>query len=202
MLKLITLMIAFCSVTISAQDTLIRFPKSDTIYYRQLPNGLKAEYRYTNKVMQSKSFYFRQNLLSAYRVEVKSGTEISITPWYFNDSIFNLFKSYADTASKTSLKKYPESEVAIFIGSEYGFQEFLENNLNYPDAARDKKKKGIAMVEFAVSKEGVIRFIECPSSIDPLLVKEALRVINLSDGYWVPKRLHVRCRIPITFELD
>lgn len=195
-------MIAFCTVSLSAQDTLISFPKSDTIYYRHLPNGLKAEYRYTNKVMQSKSFYFGQNLLSAYRVEVKSGTEISILPWYFNDSVFNLFKSYADTASKTSLKKYPESEGTVLIGGQNYLTEFLENNLKYPEGSRSKMKQGIAMVEFAVSKEGVVRMIECNSNIDPLLIKEALRVVQLTDGYWVPRKLHTKCRVPITFELN
>lgn len=202
MTKLISLLILLCSTSISAQDTLRSTPKSDTSYFRNLPNGLRAEYRYTNKVIQSKSFYFGQNLLSSYKVVVKSATEILIDPWYFNDSIFKLYKSYADTASKTSLKKYPESEEAKFMGSEYGFQEFLENNLNYPEASRIKKKQGIAMIEFSVSKEGVISQIECKSSIDSLLIKEAIRVIHLSDGYWVPMKLNARCRIPITFELE
>lgn len=202
MTKLILLIVLLCSTSISAQDTLSKISKSDTTYYRSLPNGLSAEYRYTNKVLQSKSFYFRQNLLSSYKVVVKSASEISIEKWFFNDSIFKLYKSYADTAGKTSLKNHPESDEAEFIGSQFGFQEFLENNLNYPEGSRIRKKQGIAMVEFSVSKEGVVSSIECNSSIDLLLIKEAIRVIHLSDGYWVPSKLNARCRIPITFELE
>ena len=140
--------------------------------------------------------------LSSYDVNIESMTEINISKTYFNDSIFRLYKEYADTARKTSLAIYSDTFKAQYIGGENSLTRYLEENLSYPESARIRKKTGIVMVRFILSKEGVIADIKNMSSIDPELTKEALRVVYRTDGNWVPSNKLQMCQIPITFELE
>jgi len=190
------------SGNLKAHPILIGIGSSDTTISRKLKNGLNAEYLYKNNTMVAKAFYFRQNLLSSYKVTVESATDITIESVFYNDSIFKLYKLYSDTLQRKSLVDNSDTGIAQFIGGQAVFSEFLENNLNYPESSKVRRKNGIAVVEFVVSKEGIVKKIQCPSKIDSLLIKEAMRVILLTDGHWAPMTLNVMCRIPITFELD
>lgn len=175
---------------------------SDTTIYRNLKNGLFAEYKYIDSRLTKKTFYYKQMKLSSYDVNIESATDITISKSYFNDSVFRMYKDYADTARKTSLAIYSDTANAQFIGGQNGLTQYLEENLVYPESASKKKKTGVVMVRFVLSKEGVIASIKNMSSIDPELTKEAMRVIYRTDGYWVPMNKPQMCQIPITFELE
>ncbi len=201
-LKLLSLTLLLISSRANANNILIGLGGTDTTINRTLKNGLFAEYHYENGRMTKKTFYYKQMKLSSYDVNIESMTEIEIKKTYFNDSVFRLFKEYADTARKTSLAIYSDTFNAQYIGGESSLTRYLEENLSYPESARIRKKTGIVMIRFILSKEGVIADIKNMSSIDPELTKEAMRVVYRTDGNWVQSNKLQMCQIPITFELD
>jgi TonB family protein len=213
MTKLHTFLITLFLISgnLKAHPILIGIGSSDTTINKILKNGLFAEYQYVNGVMKKKTYYYRQMKLSSYDVNIESATQINISKAYFSDSVFKIYKAYADTVFKsyktpedtiTNIKEYLYANHAHFIGEGNSLNNFLEENLVYPEKAKKKNKTGVVFVLFDISKEGVISSIKSDSNIDPELIREAYRVINKTDGYWVPMSLGQRCRIPITFDLD
>lgn len=201
-LKLLSLALLLISSRANANNILIGLGSKDTTINRTLKNGLFAEYQYVNGRMSKKTFYFKQMKISSYNIDIESATNINIIKDYFSDSVFSLYKAFADTARKTSLSIYNDTSVAQFIGGNNELMNYLESNLVYPETAKKKNKSGIVMVRFVVSKEGIISNITSTSGVDNELVKEALRVIYKTDGNWVPMKQAQMCQIPITFELE
>ncbi len=75
---------------------------------------------------------------------------------------------------------------ARFNGS---FKAFLEEHLRYPREAEKKKIQGVVIIEFIVDKEGNIfdvKLSEFSPQKNKWLAAEALRVIKLSGGKWLP----------------
>ncbi len=96
-----------------------------------------------------------------------------------------------------------------FTGGENAMNQFLEDNLQYPQSAADEGVEGTVFVDFIVGENGVVREATVTSftfdDIDPAFKTEALRVVNLMPR-WVPGRQHgkpvdVKYSIPITFML-
>lgn len=201
-LKLLSLALLLISSRANANNILIGLGSKDTTINKTLKNGLFAEYQYVNGRMAKKTFYYKQMKLSSYDVSIESATDITITKTYYSDSVFKLYKEFADTARKTSLAIYSDTSNAQFIGGENSLRLYLEENLVYPESAKKNNKRGVVIIRFILSKEGVVASIKNMSSIDPELTKEALRVISRSDGLWVPKNKANMCEIPITFELE
>ena len=98
-------------------------------------------------------------------------------------------------------------EKVNYRGGEDALQDFLYANLSYPSAARSKHIEGSIMVVFTVEKDGSVSNVGTDGKGNTDLALEAIRVIKLSSGYWVPgkmKKKQVRsiCRMPIVFKLS
>jgi TonB family protein len=95
---------------------------------------------------------------------------------------------------------------ATFQGGNQGaFRKWVQNNLVYPQEAKDNKIEGTYLVYFSVSAIGQVCDIEVRNSINPLLDKEVLRVMKLSPD-WIPaklagKNVKQQFRIPVAFFL-
>jgi protein TonB len=90
-----------------------------------------------------------------------------------------------------------------FPGGEKERMRFLQQNINYPPLARQKKIKGIVYISFVVEKNGSISQPKILKGIGYGCDEEALRVIN-SMPRWTPGRqngipVRVQVVIPLHF---
>ena len=92
-----------------------------------------------------------------------------------------------------------------FPGGMSAQMKFLQDNLRYPQEAREKGFQGRVITQFVVNTDGSISDIKIVKPLNPLLEAEALRVIRLMPK-WNPgkqkgKTVRVRYTFPIIFRL-
>ena len=100
----------------------------------------------------------------------------------------------------TVVQKIPE-----FPGGWSAFMQWLTKNLKYPIAAQKNKIQGMVVVSFIVNKDGSIAELKVSTSVDPLLDKEALRVMKMMPN-WKPgmdrnKVCRTMIAVPVVFKL-
>lgn len=101
---------------------------------------------------------------------------------------------------------YVVEEMPEFPGGEKAMQKYIADNIQYPKTAREKGIQGKVFITFTVSEEGDIKNAKVIRSVDPLIDKEALCVIN-SMPSWTPgkqrgKKVDVQFTLPINFALN
>ena len=97
-------------------------------------------------------------------------------------------------------------EVPEFVGGVEKLYEYLGNNINYPEQAKDFSIQGKVFVQFVVWKDGTIKDVNVVKGAHKLLNKEALRVIN-NMPKWKPgkqrgKNVNARFTLPIKFRIS
>ena len=99
-------------------------------------------------------------------------------------------------------------EVFLIVEQEPVFpgnlQKWLSENIKYPEVALEMGVQGRVVAQFVIGRDGTIRDITIIQQVDPLLDKEALRVLNKMPA-WVPGKqrgeaVSVRFTLPITFK--
>lgn len=83
--------------------------------------------------------------------------------------------------------------------------QWLTKNLKYPPTARSQNIQGTVLVRFIVNADGSIDDVKVAKSADPLLDREALRVVQMMPA-WEPgvkngKPIRSLVGIPIVFKL-
>jgi TonB family protein len=97
-------------------------------------------------------------------------------------------------------------EMPSFPGGDRKLMEYLSENIRYPEELADACIQGRVIVSFIVEKDGSISNVKVAKSLDPLLDKEAVRVVS-GMPKWIPGRqngvaVRVRYIIPVTFRLQ
>jgi len=92
-----------------------------------------------------------------------------------------------------------------FVGGETALIRFINSNIDYPQLAIENDVQGKVYVKFVVNTKGEIENAEVVRSVDDILDKEALRIIN-SMPNWNPGMngniaVKVNMIIPINFKL-
>ena len=91
-----------------------------------------------------------------------------------------------------------------------GIDEFrinhVQKNMKYPDAAAENNIQGRVYINFVVNEKGEVCNVKVVRGVDPLLDKEAVRVVS-SSPKWKPgkqrgKPVRVQYTIPIIFMLQ
>ena len=77
------------------------------------------------------------------------------------------------------------------------FSRWVNENLVYPKEAAENKIQGRITLQFTVSETGKVTNAKVLRGVDPLLDKEALRIIELSPD-WTPGKANGR-NVPVTF---
>lgn len=85
------------------------------------------------------------------------------------------------------------------------FRRWIAQNVVYPQSAIDVGLQGRVYIQFVVEKDGTITNVKVSRSVDPLLDKEAIRVIE-SSPKWNPGKqqgtpVRVKFFFPITFSI-
>ncbi|MBO4371504.1 MAG: energy transducer TonB [Bacteroidales bacterium] len=92
-----------------------------------------------------------------------------------------------------------------FKGGEKALLKYIAEHVNYPEMAKENDIQGTVYVGFVVNEKGKVTNVSVLRGVDPLLDKEAIKVIeNLPD--WKPgkqsgKNVKVRMQVPIKFQL-
>lgn len=101
---------------------------------------------------------------------------------------------------------YVVEEQPEFPGGSEALLAFLRENIKYPSICRENGIQGRVLVGFTVEEDGSISDIEVVKSVNPLIDKEAIRVISIMPN-WKPgqlsgKPVRVHYTVPITFRLN
>ena len=92
-----------------------------------------------------------------------------------------------------------------FPGGELSLMKWIAENVSYPVVAAENGVEGLVACSFVVNTDGSICDIEVLRSIDPLLDKEAVRVLermpNWKPGMQQGKNVRVKYTIPVRFRL-
>ena len=73
----------------------------------------------------------------------------------------------------------------VFKGGQKNLASFIDNNLIYPEYARDNCLQGTILISFKLSKQGRIYESGVQKGYGIDLDNEALRVVRLTSGKWV-----------------
>ena len=125
---------------------------------------------------------------------------------HFITSLFLLLSS-AVTMTAQVQPIWPEDLDVLpsFIGGQNALSQYMNDNLQYPDAAEKKGVEGKVYVLFNVEKDGTITDVKIGKSVDPDLDQEAVRLVK-NMPKWEPGRkrgkatLVKNMRMPITFK--
>lgn len=97
------------------------------------------------------------------------------------------------------------AEMPAFPGGQKALQQFILNNLKYPDEAKEIAIEGAVYIQFTVAADGSIKDIKVLKSPHPLLSDEAIRILKLMPN-WSPGRnagrtVAVQYCLPVRFTL-
>ena len=97
-------------------------------------------------------------------------------------------------------------EMPMYPGGIGELMKFLQKNIQYPASSIEKGIQGRVIVQFVVQKDGSIEGAKVARGVDPLLDKEALRVINQMPK-WEPGKVKgqavpVKYTVPVMFKLS
>lgn len=112
----------------------------------------------------------------------------------------------AATAAKSN-RIFKNVEVqATFPGGQTAMNEFINENLTYPEGAYNENIQGKVRLRLVIERDGSISQIMELDSPDPRLTEEAERIVRLMPK-WNPANIHneaVRSYVvfPLTFIID
>ncbi len=93
----------------------------------------------------------------------------------------------------------------VFEGGVEGYYAYIQQNLHYPEEAKEKGLEGRVYVALVVNTDGSVSDVEVLKGVDPLLDNEAKRVVADSPR-WQPashngKIIRFKLVLPIVFKL-
>jgi protein TonB len=97
------------------------------------------------------------------------------------------------------------SKMPVFPGGEVGLMKYIFDKVVYPPLAREQQIEGKVYIRFCVTKYGTVDRVSVVRSADPILDKEAMRVVKLLPK-WEPgenggRKVSVWYTVPINFQL-
>ena len=97
-------------------------------------------------------------------------------------------------------------EMPQFPGGPQALYEYLSKNMKYPVAAEKNDIQGRVVAQFVIERDGSIGNVKVTKSVDLLLDKEAIRLLQ-SMPHWIPGKkdgvaVRVKYTVPVTFRLQ
>ena len=130
-----------------------------------------------------------------------------------NNNSFQQEKKTTATQTKETQKIVPTDDQVFMVveqmpefpGGEQALRDFIAKAIVYPKIAMENGIQGKVFVTFIINKNGSVSNTKIARGVDPILDKEALRVVN-SMPIWKPgkqkgKDVAVSYTIPINFAL-
>lgn len=96
-------------------------------------------------------------------------------------------------------------EMPSYPGGKQGIADYMARAVKYPGPCVDQRIEGRVVCRFTITKEGNLKDIVVTQSVDPLLDREAVRVLSLMPK-WIPakhngERVDSKYSLPVTFRL-
>lgn len=96
-------------------------------------------------------------------------------------------------------------QIPVFPGGWSAYMQWLTKNLKYPVSAQHAKIQGTVVVSFIINKDGTVSDLKLSKSADPVLDREALRVMRMMPK-WKPgvdrnKVCRTMIAVPVVFQL-
>lgn len=125
--------------------------------------------------------------------------------------VFSLLLLFTFTTNAQIEEEKNNSEIFEIVerqpayeGGEVARQQFIAENLVYPDSAIKYGKQGTVIIEFVVEVDGHLSHVKAIKSFDDYCAAEAVRVVRMM--LWTPgeqrgKPVRVKVRMPIKFRL-
>ena len=97
-------------------------------------------------------------------------------------------------------------QIPVFPGGWSMFMQWLTKNLKYPATAQQAKIQGTVVCSFIVNKDGSVSDVKVSKSADPILDREAMRVMKMMPK-WKPgldknKVCRTMIAVPVVFQLQ
>jgi TonB family protein len=94
----------------------------------------------------------------------------------------------------------------LFKGGDEAYGNFLGKNTRFPDEAREEGIMGKVGVKMIINPDGSFDSLYIAYGVHPSLDKEALRVLQLTQGMWLPetvdgKPVRQAYIVPVRFEI-
>ena len=101
--------------------------------------------------------------------------------------------------------EFPDVE-AQFPGGPAEMMKWIQKNVEYPQTSIEMNEQGRVFLSFVVEADGSITNVKVERGISSDLDREAKRVVR-SMPNWIPgenngRKVRVRCRTPINFQLN
>lgn len=101
---------------------------------------------------------------------------------------------------------YPTITQASFRGGDAAMQQYICDHLTYPPSAIEGRIEGTVIVGFVVDQVGQVQDVEVVRSVDEVLDREAVRIVQ-SFPKFVPARrfgqpIKTKCTVPVAFKLS
>lgn len=95
-------------------------------------------------------------------------------------------------------------EMPEFQGDNTGakFRQYIGENLEYPKIAIENGISGKVFIEFIINEDGEISNVSIKRGVDPVLDKEALRVIKSSPNWKAGKQRGENVKVQYTFPIN
>jgi len=99
------------------------------------------------------------------------------------------------------------TQQAEFVGGDQALYSFIEDEMNYPQIAKDNEISGTVFISMIIDTTGKVCHVKLLRGIEDNLDQEALRLVNLSSGHWSPARfqgkgVYVKYTVPIKYKLS
>lgn len=111
----------------------------------------------------------------------------------------------ADAADNDVMDATQVEELPEFPGGMVAFMKWLTTNLKYPASAQKNKIQGKTLVSFIVEEDGSVDHLKLVKVSNPVLDREALRVMRMMPKWKAGKVKNKPCRtmvcIPVVFSL-
>ena len=97
-------------------------------------------------------------------------------------------------------------KMPVFPGGQTALVQYIASHLKYPTVAQENGIQGRVLVSFVVGEDGYVEDVQVIKGVEPMLDKEAVRVIQ-SLPRWTPgnqqgKPVRVKYTVPVTFALQ
>lgn len=117
-----------------------------------------------------------------------------------------MFNSCFAQSTAKIINQQSVSFVATYDGGDTALQNFISENLKYPQDAKDNKIEGNVIIEFIVDKDGSIRNIQFIKGVCKSIDLEAKRLVKMFPNF-IPAKdcndtpISTLCQCEIQFKL-
>jgi protein TonB len=137
-------------------------------------------------------------------IKVKENTEVEPTPIVAVIPEITIGEETVIVVQEEVID-FPDVE-ATFPGGAAALQQWIGENIQYPQTAIDMNDQGRVYLSFVVEPDGAISNIVVERGVSTELDREAKRVVR-SMPNWTPgeakgKKARTRCRLPINFTIN